>query len=582
MFAAALLAAFGTLTGAARAPAAAPAPAAKVAEGGPPLVLQAAPISQLLDDLKAVAKIVGGEQEGAQAVEHITQVINGKLGEKGFAGIDTKKPAAAFLYIPDKLDIAGKKPQEIDPEGVLRKFKGGLAIPITKPDEFKDFVARLFDGHVTLEPVAGKDGLFKMDNPQDPAPFPIRLRYLADHAYVGINMSDDDMEAKTLPAVDSLVNPKETAQFALRFFPDRYPPGLMKEATDAVDAALADLKKQIGDAPRLGVAEKALESYVKLARRYSDQLMKESNEMGYRVLVEKETAVAAFEFYIVPKKGTSLAKDVADRKPGTNKFAGLVAPDAAAGATLQLPLFAEEIKEILVGLIDEGKKQAKDKVPPPGQPVVEELLDGLARTVKTGEFDVAAALTGPDKDGHFTAVAAIAYEDAGKLEKALRDALKDAPKEVKDAIQLDAAKAGDVSIHKITPPEEPPPEVGKVFGATSIYAAFGPKGIYVAFGTEALDALKKALAAKPGPALPLDVKVNPKKLQAVVTAAGGEQAGQMFAKVIGTEDKMNSVAFVSVSGGESLRVRFGMSLKFLPRATAARAGAAGPPPAIIK
>jgi hypothetical protein len=565
------------LAGAARLEAAAPVPAGKTADG-PPVVLQLAPLGQLLDDANAMAKAVGGDQ----AADHITQAITQKLGEKGFAGIDTKKPMAAYMNLPEKLGIAGKQPNEFNPAEMLKGYKGALVIPAPKPDEFKDLLARLFDDKVTLTPIDGKDGLFKMDNPNDPAPFPVRVRFHADHAYVGLNLSDDEMDAKALVAPETLIDTKEKAQVALRAFPDRYPPGLMKEAMDAVDGMLAQMKAQLGGQERMSYAETALTAYMKMVKRYADQLMKESTEVGYKLSFDRTTAEAAWEFYIVPKKGTSLAADIAARKPSTNKFAGLLTSETAAGVTLELPLFAAEMQEILTGLIEKGREQAKENAPPPAQPVIDELLQGLARTIKTGEFDIAAAVNGPDKDGHFTAVAAIAFEDAGKLEKAIKAAEKDFPKEVKDAVQFDAEKAGGVNIHKVTPPKAPDPAAEKIFGSTVVYVAFGEHGIYAAVGTNALDAIKAALAAKPAAAKPLDVVVNPKRLQPLV-AAGNEQAGQMAGQVLGTDDKRVSAVSVAVEGADALRVRLAVNLKLLPRAvvgTRAARGAAKPGAAI--
>lgn len=558
---------------------AAPAPAGKAGEGGPPVVLQVAPLGKVIDDLKAAARAVAGDA----AADHITQAIAGKLGEKGFAGIDTKKPIAAYLYIPDKLDIAGKKPADIDPGEVARKFKGAVVVPVTTEGEFKDFFGRLTDNKAKFEPVDGKDGLYKVENPDHPAPFPVRARFHAGHAYIGLNMADDDMDPKSLVGADALVDPREPGVIAVKAFTDRYPPGLMKESMDNIDAAFADMKAKLGGAENLGFAERALSLYLKMLRRYSDQLMKESSEGGYRLLFDPKSAEVVWETFLVPKKGSSLARDIAARKPGTNTFAGLVTDESAAGFKLQLPLFAEEIREILTGAIEKGEEQAKDNVPPPAQPVVEELLKGLGRTVKSGEFDLAGAVNGPNKDGHFTAVFGVSYEDAGKLEKALKDAAKDAPKEAKDAIQFDVDKAGGVNIHKITPPQDAPAEAGKVFGANVGYVAFGEHGIYVTYGAGALDAIKKAVAAKPGPAKGLDVTVNPKRLQQLV-AATNPQAGQMVGQVIGTDDKEHSVLFASVEGGDALRLRFGLSLKFLPRAAAGAAGMGGvqPAPAVEK
>ncbi len=55
----------------------------------------------------------------------------------------------------------------------------------------------------------------------------------------------------------------------------------------------------------------------------------------------------------------------------------------------------------------------------PGVPkdMLDELFKGLIRTVKTGEMDIVGGVRGPDKNGDFTLVGAIAFEDPSALEK---------------------------------------------------------------------------------------------------------------------------------------------------------------------
>ena len=110
-----------------------------------------------------------------------------------------------------------------------------------------------------------------------------------------------------------------------------------------------------------------------------------------------------------------------------------------------------------------------------------------------------------------------------------------------------------------------PPEAKKVFGdKASVCAAFAPKGVYVTFGPSAVEAMKAALAAKPGEAKALDLVLNPGRVQKLA-AAVDPQAGQMVGRFLGTEDERVSALSASVEGGDELRLRLALSLKVLPR-----------------
>jgi hypothetical protein len=121
-------------------------------------------------------------------------------------------------------------------------------------------------------------------------------------------------------------------------------------------------------------------------------------------------------------------------------------------------------------------------------------------------------------------------------------------------------------MHAIDPPEGPgePPGYSRIFGDRKVYFVFGPKAVYVAIGNGAKDALKAAINAKPAPANAFDVLVNPKRLGQVITAAD-PGAGAMAEKIVGNEDKTYSAYTLSITGGDALRIKFGINLKILPR-----------------
>jgi hypothetical protein len=224
----------------------------------------------------------------------------------------------------------------------------------------------------------------------------------------------------------------------------------------------------------------------------------------------------------------------------------------------------------VVGL-DTAQKEAVKNVPAVGKAALEELFTGLARTVKTGEFDIVGAVRGPDKGGWYTIVGAVAFDDPSKLEKEFKAFVqKDAPQDVVDAIKWDAAKAGNVSIHtwKLTPGGFIDP--AKVFGGAdcSVAFAFAPRGVFAAMGPDAINTLKDALAVKPAPSPVLDILINPLRTTKLIQKIMGPDDPDItgVANVLGTDDKLISVMSATLVGGKELRAAFSINLKVLPRA----------------
>src|SRR5207237_3796093 len=110
---------------------------------------------------------------------------------------------------------------------------------------------------------------------------------------------------------------------------------------------------------------------------------------------------------------------------------------------------------MVVGMEYLQGKVKEDPPPPFAKDLVDETLKGFIRTVKSGNWDLAAAMNGPDKDGHFTFVGAMSFDDPRPIEKALKANMKDFPAMVREAFKFDVDKIGDLDMHAIDPPEGP-------------------------------------------------------------------------------------------------------------------------------
>jgi len=287
--------------------------------------------------------------------------------------------------------------------------------------------------------------------------------------------------------------------------------------------------------------------------------LQDAESAAARVLLDINTGEAALEIGLTGKPGSKLAKSIAARQQSTNKFAGLLTPDTAFGLKLQLPLFAKEIQNAAVIGLEAGQKTLAENAPPQFKALIDETFKGLTRTVNDGEFDLAVSLRGPDKDGLYTVVGAVAFENPSGLEKELRALYKtELPPMYRTFFNLDVAKVGKTSIHQLKVGGFLPPEVQKIFGEeASVTFAFAPNGIFIAFGPDAVNTLKAALEVKKGPSPVFEIMVNPNRVGKLLVAAIGKDVPMELSN----QDKLFSTLALSIEGGNELRFRLSTNLK---------------------
>jgi hypothetical protein len=556
-----LLAAAAVIAAAPPLVAKAPAPAGGKT-GGPPMVLYTRPIGELLDAARGMARVVAGEQVAGM----IDDRIRAKFGDAGLDGLDLTRPAGAYMYFPDKVPV--------EPED-WKTATGVIAVPVTSEEKFKGMLARGFgDQGPTFEPVKGEAGLYTFHGPNGPAAIPLHVRFLEGVAYFGVNVPADGMTPARLVKLDAVADPKDTALVTVRAYSDRFPEEMRKNPFKGMEAQFDKLREQAGGALP-GPAESFLNAYIGMAKSYAKR-MQDAEESGYHVRWDERSGEVAFETYVKPRAGTEMAKELAARKPATNQFAALVKPDAVAAVNFSFP-FGPEIRPLILQGIEFGEKGV-EQAPEEARPLAAEFLKGLTRTVKGDSLDFVKTVYGPDKAGKYSAVAAVTFDGADKLEQPIKDALKAAPEKAREAFKFDVAKAGGVNLHEITIPEDAaePPAFGKVveaFGGRTLTVAFGPKGIYAANGPDARDAIKRALEAKPAEAKAFDIRLNPKRVGELVKAIDAG-AGGIVAAALGDEDSLTSAVYVAVDGGAVLTYRVGANLKLVARPFAVGAGVA--------
>ena len=532
-----LLAAFA-LAGAIFAAPAAAAPVPGAADAAPVITVQTLPGNRLLDTVKTFAKLVGGDE----ATKAFDDWLKENLGEKGFTGVDLLRQLGAYGHLKPKLEESW----------------GVVVLPVTDEKEFLALLTRLDYKFAEKKDDRGLYEFTELGVPFKQAgdQLKVRMRFHDRCAYLALNGPSDALAGKNLLPLGKVVDPADQSALAVRLYLDRVDPAIKKLALGQID----DWEKEVagggGGQPTwvtlfVGPTMKAL-------KRNAVAVANEGDVAALRVTVDATIGDLAYEFALTAKKGTALAKDIADRKPTTSRFAGIVPQNAVAGAIQQMPAFTPEIGEAFAGVVEMALADAGKELGDQYKPLLDEVRKGAARTLKSGEVDFGGALTGPDKAGHYTAVAALSFDDPSAIEKALKDQVKALPQPFKDAIKFDAAKAGTLSVHTAMVGSLLPPEGQKLFGEkATAYVVFASKAVYVAFGPDGMNELNRVLAIKPGPARPLDMLINPKKIGTLMKAAGAAEGENPILQLLGDSDKLISYQYGEVHGGDALRVRFG-------------------------
>lgn len=524
----------------------------------PPITFQTQPINRVLDDMRAAADLIGGEK----AVKAFNDGIKEKFGEKGFDGLDLNRPIVGYVVLA---------PKAADMVAVI-------AFPVTTEKEFVALCDRVLD----FPPKDLGKGVYALSalTPEHKA----RMKFSDGYAYLAYGVNPEPaLDAKALVNPLKIVDPADQAIFAGKFHFDRLTP----EVKRAIPALFAEFRKEVGleggengpfGKPEGAVFKPVVEQFEKMFVRYA-LLLSGGEAATVRLTLDVPTGELAVEGSLKGKPDTPLATAIAAQKPTANKFASLLTPDTVAGFKTRLPFFNDELRTAGAKALEEGQKQLGAL--PFGKDLADEVFKGLIRTVKTGEVDVVGAVRGPDKNGDFELVAAVAFDDPSAVEKEFKKLIESGALPIAgDQFKWDADKLGKVNIHTYKLGADAA-DFGKPFGGdkATVAFAFAPHGVLVMVGPDPVPVMKAALAAKPVEAPVLDVVINPAKMRKFVDKVDdGPRAGANVERALGKEDKLLSATSLHITGGKELKVRYALNLRLIPKAIAAEGINDAPPP----
>ena len=521
---------------------AAPVPATNAKYEPPTIVFQARNGQKILDDFRAYLKLNGGGEEIQKKVDGM---LKEALGEKGFDGLDLARPMGGYAYLRGKFETSHLV----------------LVLPITNEKDALGLLERL---HLGAQDSKIK-GIYELTG----GPFRDmkgHLRFHDKHAYLSIHGPEiearDALDAlavteKLIP-ISRLVDDKDTALFAATITGKHFPKELADMAYPLFDEWNGDVDRMQARAPN-GMPKSApafLKEMLGWGRRSYDLLLADGETLSYRMIFDSKSGELDIESTLVPKAKSVLAADLAAIVPSKGRFHQLVTKDAVGGGWLTLPGgIPKGVLATFGNLIGEWLPMAGGSSGLPAEfgPVFVSIGTAFQKSITAGEVDLGAALFGPTKAGHYTAVAALGLDDPATFVKIILALAKDLPKDFATAIKLNAYKIGDVPVHTVTLDNLLPGDVLKLFGdKPALNVAVGNKGLFLAVGPNAEAELKRAMALKPAAATAFDVVANLAKGMELIKAGGGNLRG---IESLPLPDRLMSYYGYDVRGGKNLAMR---------------------------
>jgi hypothetical protein len=494
---------------------------------------------QSIDGLLDTARYAMTMAGQADKANQLDGIIDALLRGEGFKGIDTKKPMGVYISSVG----ADLKPVAI---GFL---------PITGEKDFLDFLGRL-----NVEAVPGEKGIRSIELPTGQ-----KLHLTFEHNHVFVAEKPEHLQSVLNPGKLTTSVPS-TAILYVRYNFDSIPAELRSSLVKKIDGEIAK-----GSVRKESEGEEEYQGRLlgmKLARNAGVALIEGSKSFAIQVLLDREKHRVGLEAVLEPRGDTPLAREIESLSRTRTSFAAIT--ESAPASFVLHGMINETLRGDLNRLIDsvfnKAMEQEKSVVK---KAVAEKVFKVLEPTLKSSEFDFAAAIKEAKDRKHMTGIAALRVKNGKQLEQLVRDFASELKEGERQNVKLDADKAGDISLHVIEgPPQDPKSrEMAEVFGAAKITVAFHDQAVFVAIGQESTEAVKQGISqlgkTPPGPAAALQLQFH---LKPFIRFEKDEEKRRAIGKVL--EEIKDDAISVSLTGGKELRFRIQGSTEFLKLAKA--------------
>lgn len=497
----------------------------------PTVVFSIRGIEPLLDD----AEFLGGEvgQDGVK--DSAQQIAAAATAGKGLAGIDQKKPLGIYWNATE-----GGAPE-----------MPVVFIPVSDEDDLKELLSSFAPD-------------FKDSKGQWSAT--VEGNKLFGKLSGGYLFISPMMPPTKLADPTKITNPKYdvSLEISIASIPQQFKEIFLDQVEENGRRQLEEGPEPKSDAEKLG-RDFGFEGALALVK----SLVNDGDRLTFGVDIDQKTRLAALDFALTGKSNSAMAKVLTAYGKTQPAFAALGADTAplrmifshpVPGKPEQLQAFFDGAKSSINEQIDKDDHFSDDGDRAAAKTLVARLLSIAQSTAKSGSLHSGVILESGG-EGKLRVIAGAKVANGDEAGKLLDDVIK-LSKENPDIakVKVDAAKHAGARIHAITPDADE--DTAKYFGDEPAHLAIRADSLWMSIGGDNLNALKKALDAKPGSRAttsPISIQVKPAAL--VLLMEKDDEGLIERAKGIAGKpgDKFN-IDIAPVPSGAKLRIEFGIDL----------------------
>jgi hypothetical protein len=491
------------------------------------LVFTVQSVDAVMDQMRHTLKLAGKEEEAKQ----IEGMLQAYLSDDGFKGLDTKKPLGIYLGKfdnpqPDRPPLVAFLP--VTNEKDFLALLGKLPFPIPDPD--KDGIRRLDLGNTT-----------------------VLLKFA--HSHVFVTVDEAQFKGELPDPAQFVTGTHRNHLLALTANMEKLPAELKSKMMEGLAQELKKKDKE---------SDKEYQNRVmgaKLVQHALEQILSETKEVSVTLHHDREARKIRLDFNLTPKAGTKLAEQIKGFGGGRSIFAAL-AGQSAAHLFLHFPV-APELRAALDKAMEEGFQNAlKEEKSFAKKAMAEKAYAVLAPTLKSDVFDLFGTLSGPHEDGKYTMLAGLRVKNGQEIEQLLKNLLNDMPEKDRANVQVDAAKIGDLSVHKLKFPDNDG-DASHMFGKSEGFVVFHKDYILLAVGQHGLEDLKKAVplvgtGSGSGQGAPLQLVLHVGRLVQFEKEEAKRNRALALAKTVFTGEGQDVIQLLW-TGDTSMRLRLEMS-----------------------
>lgn len=490
-----------------------------------------------IDSLRDTAKYGMNMAGKGELAKQFDPIIDAYLQE---GGIDTKKPMGAYL---------SKFPENAAQPAVV------AYLPISSEANFLALLEKF-----NLTPSKEEKGTRSLGLPTG---HQVYLKFKNNYLFICLDE-------------DELKNPSDPAKLAAKFPANsllHVHLGLSEIPQNLKDHFLAEIDKQLQSERGKKSGESDAEYQLRLMgmtmpRQAIEHLVMDSQSLNAAVMLDQKHHTFSFDTVLTPKPGSRLHDEMKAMSESKSQFNSIL--DSAPASMVYHGVISEIVRKDVDKLLDTiVKKAISDEKSLMKKALAEKIYQVIEPTLKANNYELALSMKSTGEGQPLTGLGALRVKNGKQIEELIKGLIVEMKERERQAIQVDADKAGDVNIHIINIPAEDKgsKDMIEAFGAARIAIAFHNDAIVVGLGKNSTEEVKRVVSsigsAGTNPP-PVQIKVHVKPFARFIKEAPVRKAFE----TIFTTPESDEVKF-TVTGGDQLRWHLQMSTQFLKLVEAA-------------